>query len=342
MEAINKDLYETLTNLGPAKVAKAAGAGVEKGYDMAVNAKQAAFKQKLEAAGLLSGSDVKALIPTLTNVPDRDFKDDILGPLATVAKAQTVKPGGEPLSDDAANVIASQLDPDGREIFLQTYKTLPGDKASNLAARLRSGDISRGIANTQPERKAAGTALVEANNASVLLKDVEASGVKLRRAAETLGDFSTGLTGQTVAKGKLAVGKYAADPKVSAYLQAVDQELSALARSALGEKGVLNDQDIERVRSSLGNASLPLSQKVAAVDGMMYSAYTKAASKLEQAGKTKEATAYREAAAKFSNGQFKAAGPTNDELPQSSMALTGAKAARLAELRRKAAEGTLR
>lgn len=100
--AVDKNLIDVLRQIGPGASAKAAGEGVEEGFASGVASKQAAFKQRLEEAGILRGKDVQALIPTLTNVPqDREFKDDVLGPLATMAKASNQpEPGLSPYQQE--------------------------------------------------------------------------------------------------------------------------------------------------------------------------------------------------------------------------------------------------
>lgn len=86
--AIDKDLIQILSQIGPAGSARAAGEGFERGVKSSQEARKEALRQRIEEAGILKGSDLNNLIPALNAPAEREFKDDVIQPLALMARAK--------------------------------------------------------------------------------------------------------------------------------------------------------------------------------------------------------------------------------------------------------------
>lgn len=302
------DLISALTRGGPAEGVKAATQGFQAGQAQVQQAgaadleiRKAAFKKKLDEAGVFSVSELGDLPAKagLNLAPDRKVSEGFVQSLPGLKTTGKPKSAFEEaatkneidLAQSAINNARAPLgmDPVDLSSFAGTRQALKDLTNQNLR--------STGIASSSPELSGQRAAQITSQKEFINQKNdsgkAQNSLTQLRTSAKLLGDFESGVFNQLKAKGIIEVGKVSADPQVVKALGLVGQQLGALARGPFAERGVLTEQDIERVRDGLGNPSLPLTTKLALINSLEGKLMLDNAVIAETAGKDEQAASYR-------------------------------------------------
>jgi len=218
--------------------------------------KQAGFGQQTDPSNIID----QIMSIAATQIPD---PSTIRGPLAIIdaIRGNGFKPlahGTKPLGFNNATQILSLQNSMNSEA-----RKAPLDQANLIKALME-------ISQSNPEYKADEAALVEARKGLNEFANTASRGLagldKIENAAILLGDFQTGFMNQVGAKSKNALELFAKTPEYVRFSSIVNQELSNIARNLGGEKGVLNNDDITRVRSAIADPTLPLDQKIELLD----------------------------------------------------------------------------
>jgi hypothetical protein len=114
------------------------------------------------------------------------------------------------------------------------------------------------------------------------LKNIEA------KTKKVLPDAGRGVISQTIQKGKYALGQYSADENITRYIASVNSELIPLARKLMEEKGPITEFDVARVEKGLGNANLPLEDRLAIIGDLKSKVYSALEQKRQVAGMDKD------------------------------------------------------